>query len=421
MRSRVPGRRIDQLETGTLRWTSGRLVSWLISSFSSQRNRHPGETPKILSTNREKTMRCNRRDFLKAGIAFSAATAIPSAVYPESVLAPQPGSWRTFRVTTKLDIRQPSGSTKAWIPLPSVNEKDWFRTIGSQWNTNGRAEKLQEQRYGAEMLYVQWRDGENTPAVEVTSTVAVRDRFIDLSSPSRASELSAAERNLYLSGAELIPVDGIVKETSDKITAGQQTDLGRARAIYEWVVENTFRDGATRGCGAGDIAAMLRTGYLGGKCADLNALFVGLSRAAGIPARDIYGIRVAPSNFGYKSLGAASPTVTKAQHCRAEVFLEGFGWVPADPADVRKVALEEPPTHLSMDDAKVVAARRALFGSWETNWLAYNFAHDVELPGSQGQKLAFLMYPQAETAAGRVDCLDADNFTYTIVANEVTA
>ena len=29
MRSRVPGRRIDQLETGTLRWTSGQLVSWL--------------------------------------------------------------------------------------------------------------------------------------------------------------------------------------------------------------------------------------------------------------------------------------------------------------------------------------------------------------------------------------------------------
>ena len=361
-------------------------------------------------------MRCNRRDFLKAGIAFSAATAIPSAVHPESVLAPQPGSWRTFRVTTKLDIRQPSGPTKAWIPLPSVNEKDWFRTIGSQWSTNGRAEKRRSSDTAPKCCMFSGVTVKIRQQLRCTSTVAVRDRFIDLGSPSRASELSAAERNLYLSGAELIPVDGIVKETSDKITAGQQTDLGRARAIYEWVVENTFRDGATRGCGAGDIAAMLRTGYLGGKCADLNALFVGLSRAAGIPARDIYGIRVAPSNFGYKSLGAASPTVTKAQHCRAEVFLEGFGWVPADPADVRKVALEEPPTHLSMDDAKVVAARSALFGSWETNWLAYNFAHDVELPGSQGQKLAFLMYPQAETAAGRVDCLDADNFTYTIVA-----
>ena len=48
-----------------------------------------------------------------------------------------------------------------------------------------------------------------------------------------------------------------------------------------------------RGCGVGDIRAMLETGNLGGKCADLNALFVGLARAAGIPARDVYGVRVA--------------------------------------------------------------------------------------------------------------------------------
>ena len=75
-------------------------------------------------------MRCNRRDFLKAGIAFSGATAIPSAVYPENVLAPQPGSWRTFRVTTKLDIRQPSVQQRPGFPLPSVKlEKHWFDHI----------------------------------------------------------------------------------------------------------------------------------------------------------------------------------------------------------------------------------------------------------------------------------------------------
>jgi transglutaminase-like putative cysteine protease len=127
----------------------------------------------------------------------------------------------------------------------------------------------------------------------------------------------------------------------------------------------------TRGCGVGDIASMLKAGDLGGKCADLNALYVG----AGLPARDIYGIRVAPS--GYKSLGAGSEVVSKAQHCRAEVFLTGFGWVPVDPADVRKVVLEEPPGQLALNDPKVEAARRTLFGAWETNWLAYNFGHDI--------------------------------------------
>jgi transglutaminase-like putative cysteine protease len=139
----------------------------------------------------------------------------------------------------------------------------------------------------------------------------------------------------------------------------------------------------------------------------------------GLPARDLYGIRVAPSNFGYKSLGAKNETITKAQHCRAEVFIDSVGWVPVDPADVRKVVLEEPPGNLGMTDPKVVAARKALFGAWETNWLAYNDAHDVLLPGSDGPMLPFLMYPQAETAAGRLDPLDADSFGYTITAREI--
>ena len=48
---------------------------------------------------------------------------------------------------------------------------------------------------------------------------------------------------------------------------------------------------------------MLETGNLGGKCADLNALFAGLCRSVGVPARDYYGLRVAPSAFGYRELG----------------------------------------------------------------------------------------------------------------------
>jgi transglutaminase-like putative cysteine protease len=362
-----------------------------------------------------------RRDILKAGAALSATAMLPSNLWGQSAFAPQPAGWRTFEIAVKIEIREASGRTQAWVPLPSVNEKDWFRTIGSEWNTNGDAERVREQKYGAEMLHVQWGDTERVPVLEVKSRISVRDRATDLSKPGPIPDLPAAEQGLYLEGTELVPVDGIVKETSDRIVASSRTDVEKAHAIYEWIVENTFRDGAARGCGTGNIASMLRSGYLGGKCADLNALFVGLARAAGIPARDIYGIRVAPSRFGYKSLGTGSETITKAQHCRAEVFLTGFGWVPADPADVRKVALEEPPTNLAMNDPKVDGARKALFGSWETNWLAYNFANDVTLPGSGGQRIGFLMYPQAETGGALLDALDADNFKYTILSKELTA
>jgi transglutaminase-like putative cysteine protease len=233
--------------------------------------------------------------------------------------------------------------------------------------------------------------------------------------------LSGAERALYTEGTALIPVGGLVKATSDETVSGRDSDLQKARAIYDWIVENTFRDAKVRGCGRGDIAAMLRLNNLGGKCADLNALYVGLARAAGLPARDVYGIRVAPSRFGYQSLGAKSEIVTKSQHCRAEVFLADFGWVPVDPADVRKVVLEEPPGNLALDDAKVAAARKTLFGTWEGNWLAYNVAHDVALPGSAAPALGFLMYPQAETGLRQLDCLEPDHFSYVITAKELPA
>ena len=271
------------------------------------------------------------------------------------------------------------------------------------------------------MVHAQWGDDQTAPVIEVISVVKVQDRAIDLSKPGKMAALSAAERKLYTGSTELIPTDGIVKESADKIVKGAGTDLEKARTIYEWVVENTFRDAKVRGCGIGDIASMLKSGNLGGKCADINALYVGLARAADLPARDVYGLRIAPSKFGYKSLGAGSAVISKAQHCRSEVYLAGFGWVPVDPADVRKVALEEPPANLQLDDPKVVAARNALFGSWETNWLAYNFAHDIALPGTNGPKIGFLMYPQAETASMRLDCLDPDTFKYTITSKELTA
>ncbi|HTA53098.1 MAG TPA: transglutaminase-like domain-containing protein [Candidatus Acidoferrum sp.] len=259
-----------------------------------------------------------------------------------------------------------------------------------------------------------------TPVLTLTSRVQTRNYSVDLSRPGNAPKASRAELEYFLRPTKLLPSDGVVKSTAAEITKNANTDVEKARAIYEWIVDKTFRDPKTKGCGLGDIRFMLETGDLGGKCADLNALFVGLAHAAGLPARDAYGIRVAKSELGYKSLGASSDNITKSQHCRAEVYLDTYGWVPVDPADVRKVVLEEPPGNRPMNDEMVRQARSRLFGSWEMNWIAYNFAHDVALPGGTGAPLPFLMYPQAQTADGRLDSLDAANFKYEITSKETT-
>ena len=361
-----------------------------------------------------------RRAFLQAAAAMPALAALPSAVR-ETLAAETAGGWRTYETVTRVEIADPSGVTRAWVPLPFTEKTDWHNPLGNKWTGNGQMKVVTDGKYGAEMLYAEWKPGEQAPVVEVTSRFATRDRAVDpLKKNPGAPKLSAAQFKINTAGTELIPVDGIVRDTAEAIVKGAKTDVEKAREIYEWIVDNTFRDAKVRGCGWGDIKTMLETKNFGGKCGDLNAMFVGLARSVGIPARDVYGVRVAPSQFGYKSLGLGSANASKGQHCRAEFFARGVGWVPVDPADVRKVVLEEPPGNLAVNDPKVVAMRKKLFGAWEMNWLAYNTAHDVRLPGSK-TKVPYLMYTNGETGGKVLDQLDPDAFKYTITAREIKA
>jgi len=362
----------------------------------------------------------DRRQFIKTTGLTAVALATPfSAFSATNTFRPSPlNGWRVFEVNSRIELATTSGESRVWIPLPSVEDAGWIRPMGNLWQGNAVSiEEFTEPTYGTKMLAARWNAGAAAPVLEVSSRFATRDRAIDFSHPGKIAPLDPATRALYTRATDLLPTGGIVKKTALEITQGAKTDLDKAKAIYEWIVENTERNPKTRGCGIGDIRGMLETVDLKGKCADLNALYVGLARAVGLPARDVYGIRVADSKYGYKSLGK-SGDISKAQHCRAEVWLAEFGWVPVDPADVRKVVLEEKPG-LTLKDDVAVAARQTLFGSWEMNWLAYNVAHDLKLPGSTGPKIPFFMYPQGENASGRLDSLDPTTFVYKLSSKEI--
>jgi transglutaminase-like putative cysteine protease len=237
---------------------------------------------------------------------------------------------------------------------------------------------------------------------------------VDLDRPSPASARIPDDVALYLKPTPSSPTDGIVLETARKIAKGKEAPLDKARAVYDWILENGVRDPNTKGCGTGDVVAMLETGNISGKCADLNGLFVALVRALGVPARDVYGIRVADSRY-FKSLGKAGD-VSKSQHCRAEFYLGGIGWVPVDAADVLKVALEE---KVAMESPQVVSERARQFGSWEMNWTAYNIARDFNLNPPAKAALEFFMYPRAETEKGTLNALDPAAFGFSITSTEI--
>jgi transglutaminase-like putative cysteine protease len=351
-----------------------------------------------------------RRTFLATSTAASLinvgndVAAQAKAADPVSTFA-----WRCFEVTTRVTLRQSSGPSRLWLPLAQT-AGDYQVVLDVRWEGTGRNEVVKDNDYGAAILRSTW--GVTTPQeVELVQIVATRDR-----SSLPLLSMSKAERQFWTSATPSAPTDGIVQDTATRIVAGRTNPRDKLRAIYDWVVDTTWRDPRTPGCGFGDIKAMLESGNFGGKCVDINGLMVGLARAAGLPARDVYGIRVADSRR-WPALGK-SGNISTAQHCRAEVYLDETGWFPVDPADVRKVALEQ---NLSLESPEIRAVRERLFGNWEMNWIGYNSATDVVLPGAGNQQpnFAFLMYPCAFTALGQPNALEPALFKYEISSREI--
>ncbi len=122
----------------------------------------------------------DRRTFLSASAVLPIAASLPHSARAESrTFTPAPGPWRTFEVTTRLEIADAGTGTRAWIPVPVVNT-DWQQSLDSTWSGNLREATLQSDPvYGAKMVCASWADDEKSPAIEVMSRIRSRDRGVD--------------------------------------------------------------------------------------------------------------------------------------------------------------------------------------------------------------------------------------------------
>jgi transglutaminase-like putative cysteine protease len=92
----------------------------------------------------------------------------------------------------------------------------------------------------------------------LASHVLLKNHSVDSSSRAAARPVSRSELNYFLQPSRDVPTGGIVRDTAAKTTAGATSDVDKARAIYEWIVENTFRDPKVRGRGGGDVRIYAR-------------------------------------------------------------------------------------------------------------------------------------------------------------------
>jgi transglutaminase-like putative cysteine protease len=305
----------------------------------------------------------------------------------------------TITMEFDLSAHESEYDTQLWVPYPVTDEHQIISNIrikGDYADTGIYTDRT----YRTPMLYARWDRGSKSRKLNFSFAVK-RQEIRREKLPTRETAWDPADYALYLAPTRLGPVDGEVKAIADKITMGKASVLQKAIALYDWTVENTYRDPTTRGCGVGDVDRLLKEP--GGKCADISSIFVALSRAAGVPAREIFGIRQ-----GKKPV----ENITTWQHCWAEFYLPGHGWVSVDPADVRKMMLVQ---NLKLTDSKTAEYRNYFWGGIDGYRVKLGEGRDLMLnPPQNGEPVNYLMYPFAQVGKTTLDWLDPATFKYTI-------
>lgn len=314
---------------------------------------------------------------------------------------------KKVKILYAISINQSGRKTSLWLPLPFDTDYQKLTSLDYEGDYS-KAGIFRENMYNTPILYAEWEGGE-IKKIKVKIEAEIKGKVTEWSEVKEGRNIPE-DRKMFLMPTRHIPIDGVVKKYANKITMGKAGGVKKVKAIYDWIVENTYREPKVKGCGLGDVKSILVSGNLYGKCVDIGSLFVALVRASMMPAREVFGIRVDESKIA-PSLGKKGD-ITTAQHCKAEFYVAGYGWIPVDPADVRKIILEE---NLPLKDPKVQEIREYLFGNLEDNYLAFNYARDFTLnPPQNKTPLNYFMYPYCEIDGEPLDSFEPKTFSYEI-------
>ncbi|MCD8212737.1 MAG: transglutaminase-like domain-containing protein [Campylobacter sp.] len=359
-----------------------------------------------------------RREFFKFSGILGAASMLPNITLASDngVL---PSKTRTFDVSFKHMPTEKGKISRLWLPLALSSEYQYL-VKDYAINTSANSVFISDTEFPT--LFAEFNQNEQRPILNVDFRIQTIERNTDFSKVNY-NENEKLEPSIlkFLRPTSHIPTDGVVRAKALEIIGDIKGDLERAKAIYTWVANTMERDNSVMGCGLGDVKAILESGKLSGKCTDINSVFVGLCRAVGIPAREVFGIRVGASRFS-SQMGAAPKDdgfshISGGQHCRAEFYLKGYGWIPADPADVTKVRFGE---KLSNDDAKIKQVREYLFGNWEMCWIGFNYGRDFVLkPEPEQSPINNFGYPYAEVDGNTLNYYDPKEFSYNYTSKEI--
>jgi hypothetical protein len=222
---------------------------------------------------------------------------------------------RSYMLSYTADIRIDQANNPntlyLWMPQPAVSASQRNVSLLAR-NTEPFVENYrgislfqlidasQGTRWGVDLSYL--------VEVYAVETIIRNTNTVRLNEPTPVA-------TIYLLPSAQIPSDDpAIRAQSDTIIARERLPYVKAQRIYQWLISNV--EIQTEALPGGALEALEE------KEADsysASLLFCSLARAAGIPALPVAGVLV-------------NRQMNTIKHCWVEFWLDGFGWIPLDPA-----------------------------------------------------------------------------------------
>jgi transglutaminase-like putative cysteine protease len=254
-----------------------------------------------------------------------------------------------------------------WVPVPQSNDR---QSISNPEVRCGYPYSFEtDPEYGNSILRVE-ATGSIPESLSVTANFLVTRRGYHLLEGKDERSETAAEKMLqrFLAPDRLVPIDGKIAEEAKEVVKDGMSPLEKARAIYDHVAKTMTYDKTGAGWGRGDAiyACDARTG----NCTDFHSLFIGMSRASGIPARFVMGFPV-PDGITEGEI--------PGYHCWAEFYIEGMGWLPIDASEA----------------SKHPEKWNDLFGGLDAHRVQFTIGRDIRIEsmGDHAEPLNYFIYP----------------------------
>lgn len=264
----------------------------------------------------------------------------------------------SFRFVYEADLPSLTAPARVWLPYPASDAFQSVEVVSIK--TPGRRAVARDQKHGNRVLILDLGPEDSGKPIVLSFDVRRREK-----APYLADLPSALDRE----PERLVPLTPRFRRTAADVVGGKKSDLARARALFDHVIESMRYMKHGDGWGRGD--AVYACDARSGNCTDFHAYFMALARAVGIPARFAIGVGV-PSERNEGGIDG--------YHCWVEFYAEGRWW----PVDISEA-----------DKHKTLASY--YFGHHPANRLELSRGRDLEVfPAPASGPINFLAYPLLE-------------------------